>query len=107
MMTPEAQLGSQGCCNKGFICSMKINRFHYILACIAVLGAAVLVKVLEPTELMARSSAAPTLENVIPKQFGTWKLVPEISPVKPADPEGYYQPDPLSAKVYSQEVGRG
>src|SRR6266481_8652715 len=56
---------------------------------------------------MARSSAAPSLESVIPKKFGTWTLVPEISPVKPTDPEGYFQPDSLSAKVYSQEVGRG
>jgi EpsI family protein len=34
-------------------------------------------------------------------------LVPEISPVMPADPEGYVQPDPYSAKIYSQEVSRG
>jgi len=86
---------------------MKIGRIQYILASIAILGSAVLVKVLEPTELMARSSAAPSLESVIPKKFGTWTLVPEISPVKPTDPEGYFQADPLSAKVYSQEVGRG
>ena len=86
---------------------MKFGRVQCILACLAILGSAVLVKVLEPTELMARSSAAPSLENVIPKKFGTWTLVPEISPVKPTDPEGFYQPDALSAKVYSQEVGRG
>jgi EpsI family protein len=86
---------------------MKIGRIQYILASIAILGSAVLVKVLEPTELMARNSAAPSLENVIPKKFGTWTLVPEISPVKPPDPEGYFQPDSSSAKVYSQEVGRG
>ena len=47
------------------------------------------------------------MEDVIPRQFGTWTLVPEISPVRPADPEGYVQPDPLAAKIYSQEVGRG
>lgn len=86
---------------------MKVNRIQVILACIAVLGSAVLVKILAPSQLMARSSTAPTLENVIPKKFGTWTLVPEISPVKPTDPEGFYQPDALSAKVYTQEVGRG
>ena len=86
---------------------MKLNRIQVILASIAILGAAVLAKVLEPRELMARTSASPSLEQVIPKHFGTWTLVPEISPVTPADPEGYVQPDPYSDKIYSQEVGRG
>jgi EpsI family protein len=86
---------------------MKINRIQVILASIAILGCAFLAEVLAPRELMARTSASPSLESVIPRQFGTWTLVPEISPVKPTDPEGYVQTDPLSAKVYSQEVGRG
>ena len=85
---------------------MKVNRIQVILASIAILGAALLAEVLTPRELMARTSAAPSLESVIPQQFGTWRLVPEISPVRPTDPEAYVQPDPLSAKVYSQEVGR-
>jgi EpsI family protein len=85
----------------------NLNRIQVVLAAIALLGAAVLAQVLAPRELMARTSAAPSLESVIPKQFGTWKLVPEISPVTPADPEGYVQPDPYSNKIYSQEVGRG
>ena len=85
---------------------MKLNRIQLILASIAILGVAVLAKVLVPTKLMARTAASPALEDVIPRKFGTWTLVPEISPVKPADPEGYVQPDPLSAKIYSQEVGR-
>lgn len=86
---------------------MKVNRIQIVLASIAVLGSAGLVKVLAPSELMARASTAPSLESIIPKKFGTWTLVPEISPVKPTDPEEYFQPDLLSAKVYSQEVGRG
>jgi EpsI family protein len=85
---------------------MKVNRIQVILASIAILGAALLAEVLTPHTLMARTSAAPSLESVIPLQFGTWKLVPEISPVRPTDPEAYVQPDPLSTKVYSQEVGR-
>jgi EpsI family protein len=85
---------------------MKVNRIQVILASIAILGAALLAGVLTPHTLMARTAAAPTLESVIPNQFGTWRLVPEISPVRPTDPEGYVQPDPLSAKIYSQEVGR-
>jgi EpsI family protein len=86
---------------------MKLNRVQVILASIAILGSAVLAQVLTPRELMARTSAAPSLESVIPRQFGTWTLIPEISPVQPPDPEGYVQPDPLSEKVYSQEVARG
>jgi EpsI family protein len=85
---------------------MKLNRIQVTLASIAILGSAVLGEVLIPRQLMARESAAPSLESVIPRQFGTWTLVPEMSVVKPTDPEEYVRPDPLSAKIYSQEVGR-
>jgi EpsI family protein len=67
--------------------------------------AAIFAEILQPHQLMARSTAAPTLESMVPRQFGTWTLVPEISPVKPTDPEGYV-PDSLSAKIYGQEIGR-
>src|SRR4051812_365910 len=86
---------------------MKTNRFSIILAAVAILGAAALAEVLTPRQLMARTSTAQRLEDVVPKKFGTWTLVPEITPVTPAEPEGYVQPDPLSAKIYSQEVARG
>src|SRR6202022_2424906 len=86
---------------------MKLNQVQVILASIAILASAVLAEVLAPRELMARTSASLSLERVIPKQFGTWTLVPEISPVTPADPEGYVEPDPYSERIYSQEVGRG
>jgi EpsI family protein len=66
-----------------------------------------MAKVLEPRELMARTSASPSLEQVIPKQFGRWRFVPEITPVTPADPEAYVEPDANSTRIYSQEVGRG
>lgn len=85
---------------------MKINRIQIILASVAILLSAVLAQVLKPRELMARTTAAMDLQQVIPRQFGTWKLVPGLSPVTPADPEDYVQPDPYS-RVYSQEVGRG
>jgi EpsI family protein len=84
---------------------IKINRIQIILASIAILSSAVLAEVLAPRELMARSSASLDLENVIPKQFGTWSLASGIAPVTPADPEGYIQADPYS-RIYSQEVGR-
>ena len=86
---------------------MKMNRVQIVLASIALLAAAVMAEVLAPRELMARTSASLNLETVIPKQFGTWTLVPSISPVTPADPEGYVEADANSTRIYSQEVGRG
>ncbi|OKO86849.1 exosortase-associated protein EpsI, V-type [Bradyrhizobium sp. AS23.2] len=87
---------------------MKSSRVGVVLASIAIAGTAIAAEVFAPRQLMARTAASQSLETVIPRQFGTWKLVPEISPVKPIDPEAYVQPpDPLSAKVYSQEVARG
>lgn len=87
---------------------MRSNRLGVILASVAIAGTAIAAEVFAPSKLMARTAASQSLETVIPKQFGTWKLVPEISPVKPVDPEAYVQPpDPLAAKVYSQEVARG
>lgn len=86
---------------------MKSNRIQVVLASAAILAAAIMANVLAPRELMARTSAAPSLESVIPRQFGIWQVIPEISPVRPVDPESYIQPDPLAGKVYSQEVGRG
>ncbi|QND70444.1 exosortase-associated protein EpsI, V-type [Tardiphaga robiniae] len=85
---------------------MLRHRIHVILAAVAIVGAAVMAKVLEPRELMARTSASLNLEQVIPKQFGQWRLVPEIAPVTPADPEGYVDADANSNRIYSQEVGR-
>jgi len=87
---------------------MKSSRIGVVLASIAIAGTAIAAEVFTPRKLMARTAASQSLETVIPRQFGIWKLVPEISPVKPIDPEAYVQPpDPLSAKVYSQEVARG
>lgn len=86
---------------------MKLNRVQVILASVALVATAILAQVLTPRELMARTSASLDLQKVIPQKFGTWTLVPSISPVTPTDPEGYVQPDKYSAKIYSQEVGRG
>ncbi len=60
---------------------MKFNRVQLILASFVILAAAVLAQVLTPHELMARSSGALNLQDVIPKKFGTWTLLPDISPV--------------------------
>src|ERR1700744_223717 len=83
-----------------------VNRVQVVLASIALLAAGALAHILTPHELMARASASLNLETVIPKQFGSWTLVPELSPVTPAEPEGYVQPDANSSRIYSQEVGR-
>src|SRR6476619_7398200 len=86
---------------------MGINRIQIVVASIVILATAGFAIILRPHELMARSSIAPSLETVIPRQFGTWTVVPDISPVKPLDLEAYVQPDDLSKKIYAQEVGRG
>jgi EpsI family protein len=85
---------------------MNVSRVQVVLASIALLTSAVLAEVLAPRELMARASASLDLQQVIPKQFGPWKLVPDITPVTPDDPEGYVEPDARSGRIYSQEVGR-
>jgi EpsI family protein len=86
---------------------MGVNRIQIVLAATAILAAGALGVLLRPHELMARSSVAPALETVIPSHFGKWTLVPGISPVKPVDPEAYFQADSLSEKTYAQEISRG
>jgi EpsI family protein len=83
-----------------------INRSQFILASIALLAAAALSHVLTPHELMARTSASLNLDAAIPKQFGRWSLLPSVTPVTPADPDGYVEADEKSSRIYSQEVGR-
>jgi EpsI family protein len=85
----------------------KLTHVQLILASFAIVASAVLAHVLAPRELMARTSATLDLQRVIPEHFGSWTLVPSISVVTPPDPEGYVQPDANSARIYSQEVGRG
>lgn len=85
---------------------LRVSRVQIVLVSIALLAAAVLAEVLAPRELMARASASLDLQQVIPKQFGEWRWVPDVAPVTPQDPEGYVEPDAHSARIYSQEVGR-
>lgn len=86
---------------------MSARHIHAIFASIIILGAALMAKVLEPRELMARSAASLSLEQVIPKQFGKWRLVPDVAPVVPADPDAYVETGADSGRIYTQEVGRG
>jgi EpsI family protein len=83
--------------------TFKTKSIRLIAAAAVILSAAVLAKVLEPHELMARSAAAPVLEQVIPLQFGPWRAMPGGLLV-PADPD--VQPDADSTITYGQEVGR-
>ena len=82
------------------------TRRHIVLASLALLAAAVLAHFLAPHQLMARTSASLNLDAVIPKQFGRWTLMPDLSPVTPAEPEGYVETDTKVDRIYSQEVGR-
>lgn len=85
---------------------MRSYRIQIILAAAVILGAAVLAKVLEPRELMASSYANLNLQEIIPRQFGAWKLVPELGPITPAEPDDYAEAGPNSSRIYTQEVGR-
>ncbi|MDR1968816.1 MAG: EpsI family protein, partial [Burkholderiaceae bacterium] len=82
----------------------KAQSIQLIAAAVVILGAAVLTKVLEPRELMARGATAPTLDQAIPRQFGPWRMVPGAGLLVPADPD--VQPDADSTTIYSQEVAR-
>jgi EpsI family protein len=82
----------------------RFNPVQILLVAIALMGAAVLAHFLAPHELMAKTTASLDLETMIPKHFGKWTLVPDMSPVSPQDPEGYVET--ASSKIYSQEVGR-
>jgi EpsI family protein len=84
---------------------MPINRIQVALVSIVLLASAVLAEVFAPHELMART-AALDLENAVPRQFGGWKLAPNIQQITPADPVGVEDLDAKSGRIYSQEVER-
>jgi EpsI family protein len=84
---------------------MQINRIQVALLSIVLLASAVLAEVFAPRELMART-AALDLENAVPRQFGGWRLAPNIQQITPADPVGVEELDNKIGKIYSQEVGR-
>src|SRR4051812_10699540 len=84
---------------------MKMNRVHFVLVAAALLASAILAEVLAPRELMARSGSL-NLENAIPREFGRWRLAPNVQPLAPTDQEGIVDPDAKNGQIYSQEVGR-
>jgi EpsI family protein len=85
---------------------MKVNRVQALLAAFAILMAGFLAEALKPRQLMASASSALNLEEVIPRQFGQWKLAPDVGLVTPSEPAKFVQAE-LEARIYSQEVARG
>jgi EpsI family protein len=83
---------------------MRVNPVQAILASVAILCTAVLAEAIRPRELLANSQAAPDLERIIPRDFGQWRIVPNVGLVTPS--EGAYL-DNSSSRIYSQEVARG
>lgn len=86
---------------------MKINPFQAILVAFAILATAVLAKLLEPRQLMARSSVNLNLEQIIPEKFGGWASAPGIGLVTPNDNPDFVELDPASGRVYAKELARG
>ena len=70
-----------------------------ILACIVMLGAAVMAEVLTPHRLMAQAYQNFSAEKHIPYAFGQWKKLPGVDAVRPP-------PSELEQELYSQEVSR-
>ena len=85
---------------------MRINPVQAVLASVAILSTAVLAEAIKPRELLASAEVAPDLDKIIPRDFGSWHLVPNVGLVTPSEPGAYLERD-LSTRIYSQEVARG
>ena len=72
---------------------------NLVLACLALLGGALLAHFLTPHRLMARTHDVFDIDSHIPKAFGDWKPLPGVQAIKPP-------PDGLEAEIYNQEVSR-
>jgi EpsI family protein len=86
---------------------MRINPVQAALAAVVILGAAAISEAIRPRELLASTQMAPNLDQIIPKDFGQWHLVPNIGLVTPGEAGAYLEQRDLSARIYSQEVTRG
>ncbi len=85
---------------------MRINPVQAVLASLAILSTAVLAEAIKPRELLASTVVAPDLDQIIPKDFGGWHLVPNVGLVTPSEPGAYLERE-QSERIYSQEVARG
>ena len=80
---------------------MKTYRYQLVLACVAILFAAVAAKALTPRLHMADTAEKIMLETALPKAFAGWTPVPDVRVVEPPGS------DTLARELYSQEVSRG
>jgi EpsI family protein len=85
---------------------MRVSPIQAILASAAILSSAALAEALRPRELLASVQVAPNLEEIIPKDFGQWHLVPDVGLVTPSEPGAFLEGE-APARIYSQEVARG
>lgn len=79
---------------------MQTRTLQIILASVVIISSAVLAYAITPREVMGQLSGSFDLAQIVPEQFGDWKVVPSVRLVEP-------EPDSLSKQIYSQELGRG
>ncbi len=72
---------------------------NVVLACFAMLAAALLSYVMTPHLLMARTHDAFNIDAHFPRAFGEWSELPGVQAVKPPA-------DGLEATIYNQELAR-
>jgi EpsI family protein len=78
---------------------MTIYRVHLFLACVAILVAAVVAEALIPRTPMASQRGTFKFEELIPRQFGAWTEIPNVTVVEP--------PGSIAYEIYNQEFARG
>jgi len=74
---------------------------HSALAAVAILCAVVGAQALTVKTVIAERDGQPPYADLVPEQFGDWKLVPSLRLVTPTEP------DALANRIYSQMIGRG
>lgn len=80
---------------------MRIKRIQIFLVSAVILASALFAHLLVPRKTMGLSSTSFDLQQVVPRQFGEWAVVPNIRLVEPPGP------DTLARQLYSQELARG
>lgn len=82
--------------------AMKKGLVGLVLASTCMLGAAYMSEALRPTQSLADVRPAIVLEQLVPTEFGVWKVEPSLTPLLP---------DPSVQRViesaYSQTLARG
>jgi EpsI family protein len=85
---------------------MKINPVQAVIVSLVILTASLLAEAFKPRQLMANPSSVLDLEKAIPRQFGEWKLIPNVGLVTPSEAPDTERHGSASW-IYSQEVARG